>query len=153
MVFCINSVAQTCTDGEARLVNGTTASEGRVEICYAGIWGSVCDSSWDNNDAAIICMQLGFQGTSTAIYLNLYKLADIIIMYNPSDATALSGSYFGDGDGPYHLNNVGCSGEEKNLLACSHSTIGYHTCTPGHDAGARCDGIMHFFKALWCYHL
>ena len=64
-------------------------------------------------------------------------------MINSSDATALRGSYFGDGDGPYHLSSVGCSGEERTLFECSHNAIGYHTCTPGHDAGVRCDGNNH----------
>jgi hypothetical protein len=67
-------LAQICVDGEARLVNGSTASEGRVEICYHGIWGSVCDSGWDYWDAAIVCMQLGFQGTSMYITQKLYYL-------------------------------------------------------------------------------
>ena len=66
--------AQICVDGEARLVNGSTSSEGRVEICNAGIWGSVCDNSWDNWDAAIICMQLGFQGACIYIVQKLYYL-------------------------------------------------------------------------------
>ena len=57
-----------------------------------------------------------------------------------ADATALRGSYFGDGDGPYHLSNVYCSGDESTMLECSHSTIGHHTCTPGHDVGVICDG-------------
>ena len=121
-------------------MNGSTASEGRVEICYAGIWGSVCDSGWDNFDAAIICMQLGFQGASTSHKSCITTKYIIIIVYYHSDATALGGSYFGDGDGPYHLSNVGCSGEERTLLECSHAAIGYHTCTPGRDAGVRCDG-------------
>ena len=68
-------------------------------------------------------------------------------MINPSDATALRGSYFGDGDGPYHLSNVGCSGEERTLFECSTPyPIGYHTCTPGHDAGVRCDGNNHTYN-------
>ena len=45
-------------------MNGTTAYEGRVEICYDGVWGSVCDQNWDYWDAAIVCLQMGFQGTS-----------------------------------------------------------------------------------------
>ena len=57
-----------------------------------------------------------------------------------ADATALRGSYFGSGDGPYLL-NAGCSGEESSLLECtSSSNIGYHTCPSNHDAGVRCDG-------------
>ena len=60
--FC--SVQSSCANGDIRLVNGTTAYEGRVEICYGGVWGSVCDSGWDYRDAAIVCLQLGFQGAS-----------------------------------------------------------------------------------------
>ena len=58
------------------------------------------------------------------------------------DATALLNSYFGDGEGPYHLSGLDCRGDERTLLSCprSPSTIGYHTCSPGNDAGVRCDG-------------
>ena len=49
-------------------MNGTTPYEGRVEICYDGVWGSVCDNSWNNWDAAIVCLQMGFQGTSKLQY-------------------------------------------------------------------------------------
>ena len=52
-----------CSDGDVRLMNGTTR-EGRVEICYDGVWGSVCDSGWDNSDAVIVCQQMGFQRIS-----------------------------------------------------------------------------------------
>jgi hypothetical protein len=57
-------VRADCANGDVRLVNGTTPYEGRVEICYDGVWGSVCDSSWNTRDAAIVCLQVGFQGTS-----------------------------------------------------------------------------------------
>ena len=48
-----------CEDGEIRLADGT-ATAGRVEICDSGIWGTVCHDSWDNNDARVVCRQLGF---------------------------------------------------------------------------------------------
>ena len=49
-----------CITGEVRLVNGATANEGRVEICINGVWGTVCDDLWTNNNAKVVCRQLGY---------------------------------------------------------------------------------------------
>ena len=46
-----------------RLVGGINETEGRVEICLGGQWGTVCDDQWGDVEARVVCRQLGYPWT------------------------------------------------------------------------------------------
>lgn len=73
-------VCTACTQGDIRLVAGSAANEGRVEICNNNMWGSVCDQGWDINDARVACRHAGYSGGATSEYSNR-ALPIYIIIY------------------------------------------------------------------------
>ena len=49
-----------------RLINGSSPSNGRVEVAYDGLWGTVCENGFDNKEASVLCRQLGFRSVFIA---------------------------------------------------------------------------------------
>ena len=49
-----------CTEGDIRLLDGVTSLDGRVSVCKNNEWGTVCHNGWNENDAIVVCRQLGF---------------------------------------------------------------------------------------------
>ena len=112
-----DSLRSYSAETAVRLVNSFNhSSSGRVEIRYNGIWGTICDHSWDIRDAEVVCRQLGFDGALSA----------------PRDAS------FGQGNGPIWLDDMNCVGMEISISDCHHSGWGVHNCGHHDDAGAVC---------------
>ncbi|XP_041349606.1 uncharacterized protein LOC121368912 [Gigantopelta aegis] len=93
------------------------ANEGRVEILVDGVWGTVCDDNFDNNDAKVVCRMMGFDPHGN-------------IEIKPSAG-------YGQGTGPIHYGNLACTGGEFNIFNCVHPSFG---CSHGEDVGVKCLG-------------
>ena len=88
-----------------------------MEVNYNGEWGTVCDDGWSSIDARVVCRQLGFGSSGTAIV----------------------SAGFGQGSGSILLDDVTCTGSELTLASCSHLGIGVtRSCSHSEDAGVRC---------------
>ncbi|KAM9764240.1 T-cell differentiation antigen CD6 isoform 3-T3 [Dama dama] len=105
-----------CTEKrDLKLVGGGSPCEGRVEMLELGQWGSVCDDTWDLEDAHVVCRQLGCGWA----------------------VQALPGLHFAPGQGHIHRDQVNCSGLETYLWDCP-GLPGNGYCGHKEDAGVVC---------------
>ena len=40
--------------------NDVNSSIGRVEVCVNSTWGTICSDFWENEDASVVCKQIGY---------------------------------------------------------------------------------------------
>nr|XP_054775626.1 deleted in malignant brain tumors 1 protein-like [Lytechinus pictus] len=99
-----------------RLVGGNTPREGRVEIWFNGQWSTVCDDAFYDDEAEVVCRQLG---------------------YNTENAVARGYAYYGEGSGPTIL-RVTCYGWELTLSSCTVTSRYSSTCGHHEDVGVEC---------------
>uniref|UniRef100_A0A8C0EWZ8 SRCR domain-containing protein n=1 Tax=Bubo bubo TaxID=30461 RepID=A0A8C0EWZ8_BUBBB len=109
----------TCNAREKiRAVGGEDGCSGRVEVWHRGSWGTVCDDSWEMQDAEVACRQLGC---------------------GPA-VSALHEAAFGMGMGPIWLEQVECQGTEPSLQDCWARPGDGGACRHKEDAAVRCSG-------------
>ncbi|XP_041368601.1 deleted in malignant brain tumors 1 protein-like [Gigantopelta aegis] len=105
---------------KVRLVDGhvsATSTSGRVEVFYDGEWGTICDDSWGDDDARVVCNMLG---------------------YSSDRAVAFTRARFGEGEGSILLDEVRCAGNELSIFECRHNNWKFHDCYHYEDAGVEC---------------
>ena len=49
-----------CRHGEVRLGGSSYHTIGRVDVCINGTWGTICSTSFTDNDASVVCSDLGY---------------------------------------------------------------------------------------------
>ena len=79
----------------------------------------MCDDSFDNTDAKIVCRQLGLPTSNAVSYPRDYM-------------------YYGSGYGRVWLDDVECSGYEYRLEHCTSSGWGVEDCSHDEDVGVSC---------------
>uniref|UniRef100_W5NBL1 SRCR domain-containing protein n=1 Tax=Lepisosteus oculatus TaxID=7918 RepID=W5NBL1_LEPOC len=111
-----------------RLVGGGGHCSGRVEVYHNGSWGTVCDDSWDLQDAQVVCRQLGCGDTVGTV----------------------ANTSFGPGNGTIWLDEVNCRGSELHLWDCWHLPLGQSDCRHKEDAGVTCTGEWEQLEVPGC---
>ena len=109
------SVRCSYSSSTIRLMGGGR-NYGRVEIYDHGVWGTVCDDSWDMTDANVACRELGYSGATSA----------------PQSAA------YGQGTGNILRDHIDCQGSETSLLNCPADKVVPGHCSHAEDSGVVC---------------
>ncbi|XP_068585941.1 scavenger receptor cysteine-rich type 1 protein M130-like [Cebidichthys violaceus] len=113
--FSTTSLEITCSDS-VRLVNGTGLCSGRLEVKSNQSnqsdqsnqsWSSVCEDDFDQQDAEVVCRELGCGAPSV-----------------------LQGALYGDLEAPMWTKEFQCGGNESALLDCDSSGSARDACSP-----------------------
>ncbi|XP_052268580.1 uncharacterized protein LOC127869962 [Dreissena polymorpha] len=89
-----------CSNNRIRLVSQVNNYQGRVEFQYYGVWGTVCNKHFDQEDARVVCRLAGIDSAGNfTLHTNVYK--------------------FGQGSGNLIVENLHCNGTEADIDECA----------------------------------
>ena len=111
---------------------GSSSPAGLLEIYINGEWGTICNDGFGDEEARVVCKQLGYTGGERAP----------------------QGTY-GEGRGPIWLDDIDCSSDAETLSDCTHNGIGEHNCGHDEDVGVECNaappaGMIRAQRACVC---
>ncbi|XP_052236237.1 uncharacterized protein LOC127848005 isoform X4 [Dreissena polymorpha] len=112
-IVCSRNPPLNITD--VRLVDGPGPNVGRVEIAVDGVYGTICDSNFDYNDADMICKSVNSRYRTVYIPVTRY----------------------GNGSGPVHIDQLHCDGAEASLDECLYVQNGQ--CSHSEDVSLLCN--------------
>ena len=113
-------------------------ARGRVDICYNGSYESVCSDSWKEEEASVICQQLGFSKYGKGFLCSALSIYIYVCIHCSKGAVAISSGIFGaSGEPP--SNEILCTGNESSILECTNTAVSH--CQLPHEAGVICQGM------------
>ncbi|XP_037394023.1 scavenger receptor cysteine-rich type 1 protein M130-like [Pygocentrus nattereri] len=117
--YCTTPVAGVeCSGDKPRLTAGPHECSGRLEVPKDNKWHTVCDADFDEQDAEVVCRELGC-GLPVEV---------------------LGAGAFGRGDGQVWSEEFQCEGNESHLYSCKKSSTSKNICTHDYDVGITCTG-------------
>ena len=93
--------------------------KGRLEIKHQGVWGSICDDGWGQENALVACRQLLLGPPIQYVYLRSQSFTDLNIS-------------------KIWLDDVKCKGTEDSLTKCQASLWEAHNCVHSEDVHIEC---------------
>ncbi|XP_063702920.1 protein bark beetle isoform X2 [Culicoides brevitarsis] len=120
------------TEAGARLVDGPSPVEGRLQIYHHGKWRSVCSNSrnWTIADYETVCRQMGFKGGRFWNWMERAFNYDPRLLYE----------------------DPACTGNERNLFECRNwraRQLGSGVCDYHADIGIQCLPLLQGTSSHW----
>ncbi|XP_049738297.1 scavenger receptor cysteine-rich type 1 protein M160-like isoform X1 [Elephas maximus indicus] len=112
-------VSVICSDGadlDLRLVDGSSNCSGRVEVRTHGQWWTICSNGWNNEEATVVCKQLG---CPFAAHISNHA--------KPSNDSR-----------EIWINHVSCTGNESALWDCTYDEKAKKDCAQRSDTEVTC---------------
>ncbi|KAI4903011.1 hypothetical protein NFI96_025537, partial [Prochilodus magdalenae] len=117
--YCSTATAGVvCSGDKPRLTDGPHECSGRLEVPYKNKWYTVCDAHFDQQDAKVVCRELGC-GLPVEV---------------------LGGAAFGRGEVQVWSEELQCRGDETQIFSCRKTSISKNTCSHENDVGITCTG-------------